>query len=113
MRSALLQAGHEVACKAVGDLVRAGRPFGLEPSRNPVDGAENRERQKLGVAATEGAALHAVGDELPHAAIYEIAPVDDGPLVRRRQRDEADEERGPVKLVENRMDQCGDEPPEL
>src|SRR6267378_4083554 len=70
--STLPQAGDEVVREPVGDFLRARGTVRAVPPRNPVDGAENREREELRVSLGERAGPDAFLEHLPHAAIEPV-----------------------------------------
>jgi hypothetical protein len=65
--------------------VRRVRPFGPEPVGGPVQRAEERARRDGGVGGAQPAALDAVGDERPDAALVSIALGDNRRTQPRRQ----------------------------
>jgi hypothetical protein len=69
--------GGQTCNRVVGDensdVVRRVRPFGPEPVGGPVQRAEERARRDGGVGGAQPAALDAVGDERPDAALVSIA----------------------------------------
>src|SRR2546428_10332280 len=113
LRARVLEAANEKIGEEIGDLLRGGGAVGIEPARNPVHRAENREREQLGIASTELPFRDSVLEHLAHAALEAIAPCDDRLQVRRRQRLQIEQQRRPVQLVENRVDERDDEPPQL
>src|SRR5260370_29552047 len=107
------QAGDEVVREPVGDFLRARGTFRAVPPRNPVDGAENREREELRVSLGERAGPDALLEHFPHAAIEPVTARDDGLEVRWRPGFEIEGQGGAVQLVENRVDEGDDQPADL
>src|SRR5947199_2041156 len=103
------QTAQEELSKELGDIMRACRPLRFEPARDPVDGAEQREGEQLRIPGRKAPAANAVFDQPAHAALELIAARDDDPEVSRTQRLEIKKQRRPVKLVENGVNERGDQ----
>src|SRR5262245_5248138 len=107
------EAFDQEGCEVVGDLLRRGRPLRIEPARNPVHRAEQREGEQLRVATAERARAHTFFEHFANAAVELIATNDDRFQVRRRQRLEIEEERRAVQFVEDRVHEGDDQAPDF
>src|SRR6187455_1378513 len=99
------QAADEEVAEQIGDGLRACGTLWTVPARDPVDGAKQREGEKLRIAACEDAGLHAFLEDAADALVERIASGNDRLEVGRRERFEVEKQRGAVQFVEDRMDE--------
>src|SRR4029077_20712545 len=94
---------YQVVGELVGDFVRGGGPGRVEPSRDPVESAQDSEGEQLRVARCKRPVLDSRLHDTADAAIKQVTSGDDCLEVRRRQGLEIHEERRTMELVEDHV----------
>ena len=108
-----LQAGDEIRREHAPDLLRRRGSGGVEPSRDPVHGAQDREGQELRVARGEGAGVHPFLQQAADPAVEAIALRDDAAQQGRGEGLEVQGHGRPTEVVQDVVHERLDEAPQL
>src|ERR1700758_750767 len=66
------QSSNQVVCKSIGNLRRGESAFGIEPTRAPVEGTQQRARGKRGITRNKFSRTNAGDNQLAHCIFIAV-----------------------------------------